>query len=402
MLKKGFLYIILNYSIQFLNIVLNLVFMKYLSASQLGSLTLARVWQQFVDYSHLGTRFSLDRYIPTAEEIEKKYLVVTVLISTIISSIIVCLIAILVNQVDIVITILTVSGVFIAISNILKAYYRATNAINKMLRLVFYNQVLPLLISLLIYIWSYNFRLYLVALLISYLVFIIGLLYKESEIFKFFNIKEFKRVFIDIIKPSLWLFVNSIFVFSYLVMDRFFIDYSLGREQLGYYSVIIFAFTALMIIPATCAELLFVKVIRESCESGKVIFIKEVSLLLGITILGIIFTNLVMSYFVENFTSYGFLVEEMQLVTWAVLPFALTAIYHHVMNGLDLRRALTITNFLVCLLLLVYYLYPVLVSQNLTLKYYLYAKLATGWLVFLGYIFFIFFYKKISIKELSL
>ena len=187
MLKKGFLYIILNYSIQFLNIVLNLLFMKYLSASQLGSLTLARVWQQFVDYSHLGTRFSLDRYIPTAEEREKKYLVVTVLISTIISSIIVCLIAILVNQVNIVITILTVSGVFIAISNILKAYYRATNAINKMLKLVFYNQVLPLLISLLIYIWSYNFRLYLVALLISYLFFIINLLYKELEVFKFFN-----------------------------------------------------------------------------------------------------------------------------------------------------------------------------------------------------------------------
>lgn len=387
MLKKGLLYIILNYSIQFLNIVLNLLLMKYLNSYQLGSLALARVWQQLVDYSHLGTRFSLDRYIPTAEDLEKKYLVITVLISTIVSSLIVCFVAIIINKADIVITILTISGVFIAFGNILKAYYRATNNINKMLKLVFYNQVLPLVISLLVYVWTHNFNLYLMVLLVGYFIFFVNLLYKELELFKFFEWVKFKHTIKKILRPSLWLFINSIFVFAYLVMDRFFIDYSLGREQLGFYSIIIFSFTALMIIPATCAELLFVKVIRESCESGKVIFIKEVSILLAITTLGIIFTNLAMSYFVENFTSYGFLVDQMHLVTWAVLPFALTSIYHHVMNGLDLRKLLTITNFSVCLLLLLYYLYPILISQSFSLQYYLYAKLATGWLVFFGYVF---------------
>lgn len=393
MFKKGILYIVLNYSIQFMNIILNLLLMKYLNSYQLGSLALARVWQQLVDYSHLGTRFSLDRYLPTSDEVEKKYLVITVLISTIISSLIVCLAAIIINKADIVIAILTVSGVFIAFTNILKAYYRATNNINEMLKLVFYNQVLPLVISLLVYIFTHDFNSYLITLLMGYFLFFIFLLYKELELFKFFEWVKFKQTIKKILRPSLWLFINSIFVFAYLVMDRFFIDYSLGRDELGHYSIIIFAFTALMIIPATCAELLFVKVIRESCESGKVIFIKEVSILLGITTLGIIFTNLAMTYFVRNFTSYGFLVDQMHLVTWAVLPFALTSIYHHVMNGLDLRKLLTITNFSVFLLLLIYYVYPIISSQNFSLQYYLYAKLATGWLVFFGYIF-ILFYKK--------
>lgn len=387
MFRKGLLYIILNYSIQFLNILLNLLLMKYLNSYQLGSLALARVWQQLVDYSHLGTRFSLDRYIPTAEELEKKYLVVSVLVSTIISSIIVCLAAVIINKADIVISILTITGVFIAFSNILKAYYRATNNLTKMLKLVFYNQVLPLLIALVVYLYTFNFNFYLITLLAAYCFFIIHLFIQEFKLFKFFQWLKFKQIIKKIARPSIWLFVNSIFVFAYLVMDRFFIDYSLGRDQLGHYSIIIFAFTALMIIPATCAELLFVKVIRESCESGKVIFIKEVSILLAITTLGIIFTNLAMSYFVENFTSYGFLVDQMHLVTWAVLPFALTSIYHHVMNGLDLRKLLTITNFSVCLLLLLYYLYPILISQSFSLQYYLYAKLATGWLVFFGYVF---------------
>lgn len=395
MFRKGLLYIILNYSIQFLNILLNLLLMKYLNSYQLGSLALARVWQQLVDYSHLGTRFSLDRYIPTAEELEKKYLVVSVLVSTIISSIIVCLAAVIINKADIVISILTITGVFIAFSNILKAYYRATNNLTKMLKLVFYNQVLPLLIALVVYLYTFNFNFYLITLLAAYCFFIIHLFIQEFKLFKFFQWLKFKQIIKKIARPSIWLFVNSIFVFAYLVMDRFFIDYSLGRDQLGHYSIIIFAFTALMIIPATCAELLFVKVIRESCNSGKVIFIKEVSILLAITTLGIVFTNLAMSYFVENFTSYGFLIEQMHMVTWAVLPFALTSIYYHVMNGLDLRRQLVLVNLFVCFTLVLYYLYPILMNQNFSLEYYLYAKIVTGWLVFLGYIIFIFHKKYI-------
>lgn len=71
MFKKGIIYILLNYMIQFLNILFNLLLMKYLNSYQLGSLALAKTWQQFVDYSHLGARFSLDRYIPVAKEEEK-------------------------------------------------------------------------------------------------------------------------------------------------------------------------------------------------------------------------------------------------------------------------------------------------------------------------------------------
>ncbi|EFH3430983.1 polysaccharide biosynthesis protein, partial [Escherichia coli] len=51
MIKKGLIYILINYAIQFLNIFLSLVMMKYLTTAQLGDLTLARTWQQFVDYS---------------------------------------------------------------------------------------------------------------------------------------------------------------------------------------------------------------------------------------------------------------------------------------------------------------------------------------------------------------
>ncbi|MBP2811685.1 oligosaccharide flippase family protein [Acinetobacter baumannii] len=386
MFKKGIIYILLNYMIQFLNILFNLLLMKYLNSYQLGSLALAKTWQQFVDYSHLGARFSLDRYIPVAKEEEKKYLVATVLFTTFIGALFVLLAAIIFNKADIVVSILTASGVFIAVGNIVKAYYRATNSLTEMLKLVFYNQLLPLLISIVVYFYTLDFNFYLVSLLASYLFFAFILFYTERELFHFIKYERIKRVIKEIAVPSFLLFINSLVVFLYLVMDRFFIDYSNGREELGHYSIILFAFSALMIIPASVAELLFVKIIKQSCESGKRFFWKETLITLGITLVGVIVANFCMDYFVTKYTNYSFLIPQMHMATFAVIPFALTSIYYHVMNGLDLRIQIILINFFTCIGLSIYYFYPILMGQRYDLNYYLYAKICTGWFIFFGYI----------------
>ncbi len=394
MFKKGLIYILLNYMIQFLNILFNLLLMKYLNSYQLGSLALAKTWQQFVDYSHLGARFSLDRYIPVAKDEEKKYLVATVLFTTFIGALFILLVAVIFNKADVVISILTASGVFIAVGNIVKAYYRATNNLTEMLKLVFYNQLVPLLISIAIYFYTLDFNLYLISLLSSYLFFALILFYREREIFQFIKYERVKHVIKEIAVPSFLLFVNSLVVFLYLVMDRFFIDYSNGREELGHYSIILFAFSALMIIPASVAELLFVKIIKQSCELGKRIFWKETFITLGITLVGVIVANFCMDYFVVKYTDYSFLIPQMHMATLAVIPFALTAIYYHVMNGLDLRREIVVVNLTVCIVLILYYMYPLFFKHSYNLNYYLYAKICTGWFIFLGYVFFILMARK--------
>lgn len=386
MFRKGFLYLLLSYFIQFLNIILNLYLMKYLNPHQLGSLSIARVWQQLVDYSHFGTRFSLDRYVPTVEESEKKQLVSTVLITTIINSLLVCFLAVILSAADVIVSILTISGFFISIVNIFKAYYRAVNNIDKMVKIVFYNQIIPLIFSLLIYLQSKDFNWYLISLLSSYIFTFIILIFNEKELYRHFNLQNFKVILSKITKPSLWLFLNSLFVFAYLVMDRFFIDYTLGREALGDYSIIVFAFSALMILPATMAELLFVKIIKQSFELGKMFFLKEILVMLFVTSIGVIIANVAMSYFIQRFTNYNYLIDEIKLMTWAVIPFGLTAIYSHVLNGLDLRKKLTLANLVVLLILLIYYIYLLLFNKNISLDYYVYAKVSTGWIVFINYI----------------
>jgi hypothetical protein len=155
---------------------------------------------------------------------------------------------------------------------------------------------------------------------------------------------------------------------------------------LGAYSVITFAFTALMIIPSTCAELLFVKVVRQSSSDGKKIFLKEVCIIFGVTILGVIAANIVMGYFITNFTKYGNFIKEIHLATFGVIPYAFTSIYYHVINGLDMRKQLVFVNGFLCVALIIYYILPLFKPFQVDLDYYIYAKLATGWFIVAGYI----------------
>lgn len=394
MIKKGILYIILNYIIQLLNIILSLVFMRYLSPSMLGDLSLARTWQQLVDYSHFGTRFSLDRYVPTAEYEEKKELLTTVMLTTLFGGFLILISSIAFNDTNKVVTLLSATGLFMAISNILKTYLRASNQISEMLKIVLFAQLFPILISLSVYLITKIFSYYLYSTLIIHALTVSYIIVINKHSFIRESLKKAIEVYKRISYSSLLLFINSICVFLYLVMDRFFIDYSSGRDVLGNYSVITFAFSALMIVPATVTELLYVKIIKQSSLDKKIIFIKEPLIVLSITILSVIIANPIMSFFITKFTSYSNLLYNMHYATLAVIPFSLTSVYFHVLNGLDLRKQMVIVNTFTCITLLVLYLIPIIYAIPQPLSFYINIKILTGCLVFAGYISVLLMYRK--------
>ena len=394
MIKKGILYIIFNYIIQLLNIVLSLVFMRYLSPSMLGDLSLARTWQQLVDYSHFGTRFSLDRYVPTAEDEQKKELLTTVMLATLFGGILILVASVTFSDNNKVVTLLSATGLFMAISNILKTYLRASNQILEMLKIVLFAQLFPILISVSVYLITKDFSYYLYSTLITYALSVSYILVINKHSFIKKNLKEVIATYKKILPSSLLLFINSILVFLYLVMDRFFIDYSSGRDILGNYSVVTFAFSALMIVPATVTELLYVKIIKQSSLNKKIIFIKEPLIVLSITILSVIIANPIMSFFITKFTSYSDLLYNMHYATLAVIPFALTSVYFHVLNGLDLRKQMLIVNTFTCMILLVLYLIPIIYGIPQPLSFYINIKIITGCLVFSGYISVVLMYRK--------
>ncbi len=386
MFKKSFFYILINYMMQAMNILLNLIFMKYLTGGQLGSLSLARTWQQSIDYSHLGTRFSLDRFIPTSGDEEKKRLLCTVIVATFVISFLLFLVSVFISGNDLVIVVFNFVGIILAATNVIKSYLRACGLVDRMLKMVVIAQLMPVTLSTVYYCISKDFSGYLLVYFLSFFIFFMMFYITERKLIceVLTNYKFVLSTLKDIVRPSFLLFVNSLFIFLYMVMDRFFIDHYLGRSALGNYSVITFAFSALMIIPASCAELIFSRVVRQSALKKKKVYIKESMLCLGITLIGVVCANIFMGFFIREFTHYDYLLDLMHLATFAVIPFSLTAIYYHVLNGHDLRNKMIGVSFTVCVFQVVYYFF-LAYTEKMTITNVLYAKLATGWIVILAY-----------------
>ena len=384
MFKKGAMYLISNYVIQGLNIIINILFMQRLPATTLGDISIARTWMQFLDYSHLGTRFSLDRFVPIEEKNKSKYLLLISLAVTVFFNSLL-IIALLVQDFNLIVLSFVVVGAILAQTNVIKSYERALGNIDKMLLVVILVQFVPLLVSLIIYFFG-TFELFIIFYPFIYgLMFLISIvsLRKTLVIKKF----KFKRAIIfcyKVLKPSLILFINSLFIFIYLVMDRFIIDGMFGREMLGHYSVIYFVFTALLIIPSTTAELLFPRIIKQSSQLGRCIYPKEMCLTFIITLSSVILANSVMKYFINEFTSYGDLIDYLKVMTFAVVPFAFTSIFAHVLNGLDARKVMALANLSTVLIFGLFFLLTI--NYKSSLWVFVYAKLALGWVVLTFYL----------------
>jgi hypothetical protein len=119
-------------------------------------------------------------------------------------------------------------------------------------------------------------------------------------------------------------------------------------------------------------------------------FWKEIFITLGITVVGVVVANFCMDYFVARFTNYGFLTEQMHIATLQLYLFTYSDLLScNEWVGFKKRNCSGKSQ---CLYYFGFILHiPFVFKQNYGLDYYLYAKVATGWLVFLGYLFFILF-----------
>jgi len=143
--KNGLIYISVVYGIQILNILLNLLLIRFLSLEQLGTITLAKVYFQFMDYTHLGMRMAIDRLAPIQNITENRLAVsIAFFITLSVSLIYITLIYLFVSN-DIIILLFMFSGLFFALGNIFKSYYRAKQQFSNILMLTIILSLLPLI-----------------------------------------------------------------------------------------------------------------------------------------------------------------------------------------------------------------------------------------------------------------
>ncbi|WP_395949794.1 hypothetical protein ACFWHB_07155 [Aeromonas mytilicola subsp. aquatica] len=377
-MRSKIIYIFLSYSIQLLNILLNLVFMQRLPVSLLGDVAIAKIWLQTFDYTHLGTRFALDRYLPMTKSDGHRsaYLLFSLLVSFF-GSLAILLISLIIENANITIFSFCLVGISLAITNVIKAYFRATENIKSVNVLMGWLYAFPLTISLLASLYSFNA--FILIYPISFWVLLIILLLKYG-----FNITfDIRWRYILAIKrkmigTSKLLFLNSVIIYLSFVIDRLFVDWSLGRDALGTYSIIMFVFASIFSIPSILTELIYPKIIRSTVKEKKLFHWKESALVFFGTCVVILIANVSMYYLVERFTKYSELVPLMQLAAIGVIPYSCIAILNHVFNALDKRWLLFIINLVS---LLIYVLFLFVAHSFKQMDIFVFAKITYGFVL---------------------
>lgn len=394
-MKNKVIYIGLNYLFQLLNIALNLIFIQRLPPNILGDIAIAKVWMQAFDYTHLGTRFALDRFLPVTDSHDEKisYLVIALAVSTT-GTFLVYIASVFFGESNKIVFAFCIVGIILSLNNIMKAYLRGIGAIKRLNQFVLLLYLTPLCISVFIAYWSFDGFLIFYPALFSLCLLTLITYFLLSGFLSNIKVAYIYQNLFSVVKASKILFLNSVTLYLVFVIDRFFVDLTLGRELLGKYSVIMFVFATLFTVPSILTELIFPKIVHLVVKKNKLFFFKEIAFVFTGTLSAILIANLLIDVLIVYIPQYHDLKHLLIIASWGVLPFSITAIYHHVLNALDRRITLLSINIIS---LFLYAIILLFCSFYLELDYFVYAKVIYGWLpVILISCYFYYSYKRIT------
>ena len=337
MIKRFLNYSGVIYLNQICNIFISVMLIKYVSLSVLGDVTIAKVWMRLIDYSHLGLRFSVDRYCPIWTERQRRLLFVqTILVSTIVSFIVLC-ISLLFSDNILFNSLFILFGYAVSVFTILKNYFRAINEQNKMILTFFFVPFVPSVIQTFV-LFFLGFDYYLYSFIFLFVTCLIALMY--ICIFKFdfrsFSFAKIKYIFKRTYKNSSLLFVNSILLFLIFAVDRVLLKFHTDSETVGEYSIILFGFTLLLIVPNSLSEFFYSKIILNTVKKNKFFYKKEMLMTFLMTVFLVIVASLLSPVFFSLFLSeHANLSDNFRLLLLGVIPYAFLPILNQVLVAAD-------------------------------------------------------------------
>lgn len=248
-------YVAINYGAFIIGIITYLLYIKVLSPLEIGLIAISRTWGQLFDYFHFGLRFSIDRYSPVRPGKFSKSLLLLALVLTLITGAAVIATMYFAKQEGIVFYSIIISSFLIALSNCFKAHFRAHGREKDLLINGLLLQVAPTAINLLAF-WFIPKIETLKFYCVPYLIFSFALLfYYGRKLLIVDPILNMIAAYKCVYKHAGSQFLYAVIALLNITVDRFYVEYQLGRESLGIYSVQLFVLSALSFLPATLSEL---------------------------------------------------------------------------------------------------------------------------------------------------
>lgn len=335
-------YFSISYLTTILNVVINLLTIKFLSSSDLGRLSIGRSIFQSYEFAHLGVRNGIDRHMPEQESLYLREAMFTVgLLSSLIFSLCFTIFWAFYQSDDILFyACFYLSGIFYTLATIYRVYYRANTNKDNFINISIVVNVVPALVQLIGF-YFFNLNGLVIAHLVSYLG---GYLICVKH-FKI-NLVKSKRlvfpVFYKLFKSGYLLFISAFFSYLATVGDRFVIADKMGLDMVGIFSAIMFFFSLFTVMSGSYAELIVDQIMKRKSITYCIKHVGLVSLLVAVCVLASVFLlPFVISYFLPK---YSHVVSEIRIIIISTIPYAGVSILNFYLHAIDKRMALLSIN----------------------------------------------------------
>lgn len=390
------IYIIQNYFIQFLNVVYTIISVKYLSLRDYGRFNLAKSISNIFEYTHLGTRFTIDRKIPECDEFHKNIIFSISFYSNLISSILVLIVIFFLGY-DIYYLVFCFTSIIFANINLCRIFFRANNKTKYFIKLTFLlnltsisSQILGLIFFGL---WG--------ALILSLINNVLYFGYLLSQKLKLLGIRSIKKwYFFYTIDKGIILFLNALLSYLASSADRVIVNYFGGEEKVGIYSLIFLFYSFMMMVPNSIGEMMYPEFIkRKNNYKSLNNYIYKTTILFSATIilLYIIVIILISPTINIFFKQYVDIIHPMKLSCIAIFPNIFIPILYYYLFSQDKTKLILYSNFIS---IIIYWVFLLLALNNnynnnfLALSKFIYS-------IFYCFLLFIFYVKTKTQNELS-
>jgi len=296
-------------------------------------------------YANLGLRYSLDRKLPLGKDYyNRKQLQVCFLVQAIIS-VIICGIYLLMYGFNMVYMIYYVGGAVFAAFSLIRIYYRGIGKTDLFIKSSLWSGILTVIFPIIgLYFWSI-YGLVIGYLLATVLVFVI---YLDKSIFHNFYYKPSSRYLFSFFKIGFPFLLTNVMLFLADNLDKFIINYYLNIEAVGEYAIITLVYTLSLMIPATVLEIMISEFVKNRQERGlKGIYKKHTLILIGLITSFVLTSYILMPFLVHIFfPKYDYLVGEMRLILFALVPYIIISPIYGVLFALDKRKQILSANVL--------------------------------------------------------
>ncbi|MGI8464312.1 hypothetical protein [Pectobacterium punjabense] len=396
MMKNKIFYVIINYMSQGSNILLNVLMMRMLSPSELGLLSLAKILFQSAEYSHLGSRFALDRMLPSSDKFESLALLNSAIFFCTIFGLGYIFVCYLYFGNESIYILFSIAGLFFVLANFFKVYSRAKsnyfhlNVVTTVL--VFF----PILIQI-IQLISGGYHGFVHSFFYGYLISFVFIILLNRGLLLKIDPKKFFLVYKNkLAKPGFLLLISSFISFMAMTFDRIIVGVFFSLDFLGYYSILLFFISLYLIMPAVISELALPDIMKFSNGNNIFVVIKKYAI---VTFLSSIFISIGVFCLFDLIINiidpkYVFLKNEVFLALLILIPYTFTPFVIHYFNAIDKQFFLMIINLLAFIIYISFLLLYINFYSDVNLLGLVFIKVLYFFIQFLLLALFIFISRK--------